>query len=231
MLDRLGKVRSTTLAVGIVTTTSLVLAGCGGSSDNGEAKKTGPQVAADAAAAVKSAGGFHVSGTVDQSGQPSTVDLQIQNNDVSGTISLAGAKLSLIIVNGKAYIKGDTKFWTGNNVPAQTAALLNGRWVAAPASSASEFSNLTAAGLANDLQHPTDSSFTDPVHKAKLNGKSVVVVTQKNGSLLYVAATGKPYPVRIVNKGTSAGTSDFSNWGQTQPIKTPPSPLDLNSSS
>ena len=231
MLDRSGKARRATLAVGVVTTTSLVLAGCGGSSDNGEAKKTGPQVAADAAAAVKSAGGFHVSGTVNQGGKPSTVDLQIQNNDVSGTISLEGAKLNLIIVNGKAYIKGDTEFWTGNNVSAQTAALLNGRWVAAPASSTSEFSSLTAAGLASDLQHPTDSSFKTPVHKAKIDGKNVVVVTQQDGSELDVAASGKPYPVRIVNKGSSAGTTTFSGWGQTQPITTPPSPLDLNNAS
>lgn len=231
MLDRRGKVRSTTLAVGIIASASVLLAGCGGSSDNGEAKKTGPQVASDAAAAIKSSGAFHVAGTMTEAGKASNVDLQIQNNDVSGTITLDGAKLNLIVLNGHAYIKGDSKFWTSNNVPAQTAALLNGRWVTAPPSSASEFKDFSASGVADDLEHPTDGDFQNAVRKAKVDGKDVVVVTQKDGSELDVAAKGKPYPVRTVSKGDQTGTLTFSGWGEKQPIKTPPSPLDLSKAS
>jgi hypothetical protein len=231
MLNRSGKVRGTTLAVGIgAAAASLVLAGCGGSSDNGEAKKTGPQVASDAAAAIKASSAFHVAGTVTEDGKPSSIDMQIQNNDVSGTMTMQGAKLNLVIVGGKVYIKGDSKFWSSNNVPAQTAALLGGRWVIAPASSADEFKTFSATGLADDFEHPTDGPFQNDVHKAKVDGKSVVVVTQKDGSELDVAAKGKPYPVRAVSKGDQTGTLTFSGWDQTQPIKTPPSPLNLDNS-
>lgn len=228
MRNRSGKIRGTTLAVGIGAAAALVLAGCGGSSDNGEAKKSGPQVAADAAAALKAAGAFHVVGTMTQDGKPSNIDLQIQNNDVSGTMTLDGAKVELVVLGGKAYIKGDSKFWTSNNVPSQTAALLNGRWVAAPASAASDLADLSANGLAKELQNPTDSPLTDPVHKAKVDGKSVVVVTQKDGSELDVAAKDKPYPLRIVNKGDQAGSLNFTGYGEKKPIKTPPSPLNLD---
>lgn len=226
--DGLWRVRRGTLAVGVgVAATSVILAGCGGSSDNGEAKKTGPQVASDAADAMKAAGAFHIAGTMTQSGKPTSVDLQIQNNNVSGKMTLDGASFNLVIVNGKAYIKGDTKFWTASGVPAQSAALLNGRWVSAPSSTSSDFSELTADGFAKELKNPSDGAINTQVHKAQVNGKDVVVVTQKDGSELDVAAKGKPYPLRISNKGES-GALTFSGWGQTQPITTPPSPLDLN---
>ena len=56
----------------------------------------------------------------------------------------------------------------------------------------------------------------------RVSGVLIVVDSE-----LDVAAKGKPYPVRISNKGES-GALTFSGWGQTQPINTPPSPLDLN---
>jgi hypothetical protein len=226
--DGLWRVRSGTLAVGVgVAATSVILAGCGASSDNGEAKKTGPQVASDAADAMKAAGAFHIAGTANEGGKPMSVDLQIQNNDLSGKLTLDGASFNLIVVNGKAYIKGDTKFWTASGVPAQSAALISNRWVLAPSSTSADFSQLTADGFAKEFKNPSDSAIQTTVRKAKVDGKNVVVVTQKDGSELDVAAKGKPYPVRISNKGES-GALTFSGWGQTQPINTPPSPLDLN---
>lgn len=229
--DGMRRVRCSTLVVGVgVAATSVILAGCGGSSDNGEAKKTGPQVASDAADALKTAGAFHISGTMTSDGKPTSVDLQIQGNSASGKMTLDGATFNLVIINGKDYIKGDTKFWTTSGVPAQSAALLNGRWVTAPSSTSSDFAQLTADGFAKELKNPSDGTIQNPVHKAKLDGKDVVVVTQKDGSEMDVAAKGKPYPQRISNKKES-GALTFSGWGERQPIKTPPSPLDLSNAS
>jgi hypothetical protein len=223
------QVRRTSFALGIgLVATSVVLAGCGGSSDNGEAKKTGPQVASDAAAALKAAGAFHVAGTVKDNGKPASIDLQIQDSDVSGTMALNGAKLDLVIVNGKAYIKGDNNFWQTNGVPSQTAALLDGRWVTAPSSASTDFKQFSATGLATELEHPSNSPIQTQVHKAKVDGKDVVVLTEKDGTEIDVAATGKPYPLRVIQKGTETGTLTFSGYGKQQAITTPPSPLDLN---
>jgi hypothetical protein len=57
----------------------------------------------------------------------------------------------------------------------------------------------------------------------------VVVTTQKDVGELDVANTGKPYPLRITNKGTESGALTFSDFGTKQPITAPPSPIQVSS--
>ena len=61
--------------------------------------------------------------------------------------------------------------------------------------------------LAEQLRHPTGATIEDAVSSGTLNGQKVVVVTQTDGSVLDVAATGTPYPLRTVDKGNNPARS------------------------
>ena len=82
--------------------------------------------------------------------------------------------------------------------------------------------------LTDELRHPTDGKVEDAVHTGTLHGKKVVVVTQTDGSTLDVAATGTPYPLRTVDKGSNAGTFEVSDFGKKVTITAPSGALDLS---
>jgi hypothetical protein len=66
--------------------------------------------------------------------------------------------------------------------------------------------------------------------RGDVNGQPAIIVTQKDGSQLYVANIGDPVPLRIVNKGTTPGTLNFTDYGKTQQITAPPGAVPLPSS-
>jgi len=213
--------------VAVVGLAAVLLTACG-SSDNGESGKKGPQVAADAANALEKAGGAHLSGTGTQDGKPMQLDVTVVGADATGTVTMDGAKLDLVNVGGKLYIRASGDFWTQNGVPATAVTLLDGKWVILPADSAGELSQFSVKGLADELRHPSNGSIKDAVHTDTVDGKKVVVVTESDGSTLDVAATGTPYPLKIVDKGSEASTITASDFGKKTKITAPSDALDLS---
>jgi len=213
--------------VAVVGLAAVLLTACGGS-DNGESAKKGPQVAADAANALEKAGAAHLTGTGTQDGKPMQLDVTVVGADATGTVSMDGAKLDLVNAGGKLYIRASGDFWTQNGIPASAVSLLDGKWVILPADAAGELSQFSLKGLADELRHPTDGKIKDAVHTATVDGKKVVVVTQSDGSTLDVAATGTPYPLKIVDKGSEASTITASDFGKKTKISAPSGALDLS---
>ena len=213
--------------VAVVGLAAVLLTACG-SSDNGESGKKGPQVAKDAANALEKAGAAHLSGTGTQDGKPMQLDVTVVGADATGTVTMDGAKLDLVNVGGKLYIRASGDFWTQNGVPATAVTLLDGKWVILPADSAGELSQFSVKGLADELRHPSNGSIKDAVHTDTVDGKKVVVVTESDGSTLDVAATGTPYPLKIVDKGSQASTITASDFGKKTKITAPSGALDLS---
>ena len=61
-----------------------------------------------------------------------------------------------------------------------------------------------------------------------VKGKKVVGLTdQSQGGTLYVATTGKPYPVEIAKSGAGGGTLSFDRWNQAVSIAPPANAIDL----
>jgi hypothetical protein len=214
--------------VAVVGLAAVLLTACGGSGGNGESAKKGPQVAADAANALEKAGAAHLSGTGTQDGKPMQLDVTVVGADATGTVTMDGAKLDLINVGGKLYIRASSDFWAQNGIPAAAVSLLDGKWVILPADSAGELSQFSLKGLADELRHPSDGTIKDAVHTDTVDGKKVVVVTESNGSTLDVAATGEPYPLKIVDKGSEASTITASDFGKKTKIAAPSGALDLS---
>ena len=210
---------------------TVLVAGCGGSGSksNGEAKKAASQVLADALAAAQGASGVHVSGSIVSGGEPLTLNLALdKGTGGSGTMSESGLSFQLIRVGGKAYIKGSDAFYK-KFAGAGVAQLLHGKWLEGSATtgnlaaltSLTDISKLFNGALAS---HGTLSNGGETTYK----GQKVVAIkdTTKDG-ILYVAATGTPYPVAIVGANKS-GAIVFDNWGKTVTITAPKNAVDLD---
>jgi hypothetical protein len=213
---------------------AVLLAGCGGhkkaAKPNGEAAKPPDRVFADANAAATSASSAHVSGSVRSNGTPITLDLFMARKGAKGSMSTSGLKFDLIRIGDTLYIRGSDAFYkhfAGSGV----AQLLHGKWLKASAKQGRfrSLAPLTSLG----------ALFTEiGAHHGKLandgqttyRGAQVVAIRDSSdNSKLYVAATGKPYPVALVGgKASQSGTITFSDWNQPVSLSAPKSALDIS---
>ena len=87
---------------------ALLLTACGGRPLDG---KTGPEVAAAAADALEEAGSVQVSGTIEQDGEEGEVDLFLQGEDATGTLTMGGVAVELLSVGGQVYLRFGDDGW------------------------------------------------------------------------------------------------------------------------
>jgi hypothetical protein len=198
------------------------LAACG-SSGNGVASKTGPQILQAAAAALKSSKSFYASGSGTSGSQTLTLALHIfSNGDFNGTITDSGQKLNVVVVSPSAYIEATVAYWESNNVPASFAKTLENKYVKVPLAKMG-FDSLTYSTLAKQIVDPGPGKVVTG-STSTFAGQSVVAVnyigTGKNkgqSGTLYVATSGKAYPVQFRNFGGSGGTVTISDWNAASP--------------
>ena len=55
----------------------------------------------------------------------------------------------------------------------------------------------------------------------------VGLTDQTQGGTLYVATSGKPYPVKLAKGGAGGGTLTFDRWNQPVSITPPANAIDL----
>jgi len=168
-----------------------------------------------AAAALKAAKSVHVRGTALNQGKPLQADLRIQGNASSGTMEMQGVKTEIITIGSTTFLKTDQQTWKVLRVPAAAAQLLAGRWVKTRPEQVTGVTGFSLDNLAAQLVK-NDSPWESKVEQTTLGGNKVVVLSQQDGSKLYVANTGPPYPLRGEEKGSNAA-------GPTSPSTVPTS--------
>ena len=212
-----------------------LLAGCGGHGEtakpNGEASKPPGRVLADARAAATKADSAHVAGNVDSDAGPITLDLNtVRGKGAKGSMSTNGLEFDLVRIGDNAYIRGSDEFYKHFAGPA-IAQLLHGRWLKASVTNPRFRSllPLTSVGL---LLGKVSSSHGKLVNdgEATYKGADVVAVRDlSDNSKLYVAATGKPYPVAIVGgKQGLSGTVTFGDWNAHVSLSAPSGAIDIS---
>jgi hypothetical protein len=220
----------TILSSCLVLVLSLVaLAGCGSSSSgNGIASKSAEEILKESKAAAASASTVHVSGSVNSAGSPVTLDLKLAaGKGGTGEISLNGLSFKLILVGQTAYMSGSSAFY--NHIGGSAAAqLLAGKWLKVSAASG-EFA---AFGQLADMTKLLDSTLTSQGTLTKgatrtVNGQQAIAITDAKGGILYVATTGKPYPVEITKTGSESGKITFEDWNQPVDVAAPANSIDL----
>jgi hypothetical protein len=211
---------------------AIVLGGCGSSgssSGNGVASKTPPEIIAAAKRAADGASSVHVAGSIVSGGSPITLDLELlAGRGGRGRISENGLSFELIQVGGTAYISGSPAFYSHFGGPA-AAQLLQGKWLKAPATSG----NFATLGSLTNLSQLLNTALADHGTLAKgattsVGGQQTLSVTDvSHGGTLYVATTGKPYPLEITKSGASGGKILFDRWNTSVTLAAPKGSIDL----
>lgn len=208
-------------------------AGCGGSTKktNGIASKPADAIVAAALAATNSATSVHVSGNIPENGQLLSIDLHIAGSrGGSGWMAEKGTRADIIRIGSKAYMKGSAAFWRSFGGKA-AAQILTGRWIMGSATSG----NFASLAPLTDLHKFVGGMLSDHGKLVKgatttIAGRSVIAVsdTATQGSTLYIATTGQPYPVQLVATGKSAGKLTFDQWNAAVTLTAPKGAVDLS---
>lgn len=206
--------------------------------DNGIDKLSAQQIADRSRDALLSAHSLHLStrGTPGRGIPSMTLDLTLdRKGDCTGSVDLGSSQGSVRIVKrgNDVWVKPDADFWK-SQVPyggAAFAAILNGRYMKGSA----DDPRLRDVTHGCDLDtfrklvgdHADNEGGTlNKGRRTTLDGAPVVPVTRlRDGTTqtVYVAATGKPYPLRITVRGGGANAVvGLSAFDKPVPTATPP---------
>ena len=221
-------------ALALVLTAAL-LAGCGSSGKavkpNDEASKSATRVLADAKAAATSASSAHVSGSLKSSGTPITLDLSAaRGKGAKGSMAPGGLQFDLVQIGDAAYIRGTDAFWQ-HYAGAGIAQLLHSRWVKVSTSEPRFriLAPLTSISLLFDKVAASHGKLTNEGTKSYEGQQLVEIRDTSHQNRLYVAATGKPFPMAIVvGEKSQSGTVTLGSWNKSVSLTAPKGAIDIS---
>ncbi|MEU2673670.1 hypothetical protein ABZ622_33385 [Streptomyces sp. NPDC007164] len=215
-----------------------VLGGGAARADNGIDKLSAQQIADRSRDALLSTRSLHLSvrGELGDNSPPSSLELSLdRDGNCNGSVGLGHSQGSVRVVKrgDDVWVKPDANFWK-NQVPtggSAFAAILNGRYMKGSADDprlrdlAKGCDLDTFRKLVGD-NADNDRGTLNKGHKTMLDGAPVVPLTRmRDGRTLtmYVAATGKPYPLKITVQGNGTdAVVGFSAFDKPVPTTTPP---------
>ncbi len=182
-------------------------------------------------------GSVHISGNIKQGTTNIVLNLLVNGDgEGGGTFRQSGSNIQLKRVGPILYFNAPKKFWTTDGGKTQ-ATKYGGKWIEVSALD-SRFQSFDQFLNAGDLVTAVFQGHTTPLSVSKpttYQGKKVVIVSdvvvvsgKKSSGQMYIMATGRPYVLKIVDKGpTESGTILFSSYGNPKSISTPPEPINL----
>ena len=225
------------LALALVVTVAL-LAGCGSSGGksttakpNGEASKPPARVLADARAAAAKASSAHVAGDIKEGQTPITLDLStVRGKGAKGSMSTNGLAFDMVRIGDTVYVHGSDAFYK-HFAGAAVAQFLHDKWLKGSAThgrlqSLAPLTSLDGLFAVISSQHGKLVNDGPTTYK----GTQVVAIRDKSdGSRLYVAATGRPYPVALVSpKHGRSGAITFGDWNKPVSLSAPSSAIGID---
>jgi hypothetical protein len=212
------------------TLTLSVLAGCG-SSDNGVASKSAAEILTAARAAANGASSVHVISRASIAKAKSTMNAIFGRTEARVQSSLFNISYEVIRDGNTVYVKGNRAFnlglerRLGVKIPHNT-------WLKGSAQSG-ELSQITPeTELTQELPIIlAGSGQLAKGQKTKIDEQPAITLTQKHKlsiATLYIATTGKPYPLRLSKTGTESGQTTFTNWNKPVHVDPPASAIELS---
>jgi hypothetical protein len=216
-------------------------AGCGGGSSstsaassaaappNGVEAKDPAGILQAALAAAKGAKSVHIHGAGGSSGDMISLDMHyVAGQGAAGHITASGISFDTIRIGDKVYLKGGDDLWrkTGGEAAVQ---LFHDRWIVVPPTG----SNFSAFAQFTDLDQLV-SQLLQPEHTVtkgtptSVAGISVIGLQDGDSGTLYVATTGKPYPIEVAPGSGSTGSIAFDAWDQPYTLTAPPDAIDVS---
>ncbi|HVM57415.1 MAG TPA: hypothetical protein VMT74_08130 [Gaiellaceae bacterium] len=219
-----------TAGVTALVTAVVLLAGCGGSSSNGEAGKSAAQILTDTKAAALAASSVHYAGTINENGSKLDLDMQLASGKGGkGTITIGGHRIDIVRIGPKVYFKGDEAFYR-QFAGATAAKLFAGKWIMAPSTNGNFASFTPLTDMAKLFGLIKNEGKLAKGAESTVDGQKVIAITSSKAGTgtLYVATTGKPYPVELAGPSSSSGALHFSNWNGTVTLAAPSGAIDLS---
>lgn len=210
-----------------------MIAACGSSADNGVASKSPDAIVSSAKTAVEGVKSLHIYGTVESGSPAVTLDLHlVAGTGARGQVSQSGLSFRLISLGHTIYISGGPAFWQRFG-GAGAAQLLQGKWLKASIDSAdfASFAHLTNLHDLVDALLTGHGKLTRGTTTTIRGQRAVTVHDATMGGTLYVATTGKPYPLEIVSKGGTPGQTgghlSLDRFNEAVSLSAPANSIDL----
>jgi hypothetical protein len=198
---------------------------------NGVADKAPAEILRLATDAFRKAGSVRVKGNGTTKGSTFAIDMRMKGTGGGrGTVTVQHNLVEILRIGKDAYLKGDADFWKQQTGNAAAAELLKGKYLKAPG----DAPNLQSVLL---FTHP--GTFADKTMKAAgvvTKGEQRTVAGVQTVGLtftalnekvtLYVATTGKPYPMQLSTTGAAGETSSFDFIEYDKPLDLKPPPAD-----
>ncbi len=220
------------------------------------ASESPQQIVQAVAAAVHGAKGYQLNAVIHQTSGTERLNLIDAGGGAFDIQVEQGQETArIILISHKAYMKASTSFWVAQGVGKKLAQQLAPHWYKVPAS---EFTK--AAGGLRQFEPSTlaqcikqgNGQLTN-AGTATVNGQRAVILKGAGGEpgtgpgTVEIAATGKPYPLRITETGPTlaggtvnacndgkaskaTGTVTMSHWDKPPVVKAPPNPITLPNS-
>jgi hypothetical protein len=198
---------------------------------NGVASKPPAKILDEAKKALESATSVRMRGSIRQSGQPYSFDLVLSQKTAKGTMTapmegIKHASFDFVVTGGRMYIRSSTLWRKAGGAAA--ASLLNNRWVMLPKTSLSDFPFASTKAFTHSLESGSSGKARSVGAVTTVNGQPAIPV-KTSDSIVYVATTGKPYPLRIAPSSAKDGKGVADLFGYNEPVNitVPPNPIDV----
>ncbi len=212
---------------------ALAVSGCG-SSDNGVAEKSGKEILAASKAAATGATSVHVVSKGAQGRLTLSIDLTLTRDGGHGRVSFFGLDYEVIRIGDTVYVKGSPAFYAHLGSVLGTALHVpRGMWLKGPVNSGPLAPLAAFADRSGELNRllSTPGSVIKGA-STTVNGQKVIELkeaTKVYKGVLYVARTGKPYPVALVKNGRrEKGRTTFSEWDKPVSVTAPLPAVDID---
>jgi len=173
----------------------------------------------------------HVDGAGTSGGSPISIDLYlVAGVGGSGKISQSGLGFQIVRLRTRAYFNAGQPFWR-HYAGAAVASLFKGRWIEASATSG-QLASFTPITDIRELfaQILTTHGKLVLGTVSSFGGRPAFAIDDTtDGGVLYIAATGKPYPLAIrPSKARGAGLIRFDSWNGSFKITAPKNAIDYS---
>jgi hypothetical protein len=199
------------------------LTGCGSSTSNGITHKNATEILTAANAAAQSATSVHIEAHNAQGRLTLALNLDLTSNGGHAHITGLGVDFEVIRTGESLYVKGNPGFY--QRLGGAAAHAPPGSWLKAPAKSGPLAQFAAFTDLPGEVGRLLSSA--NPVTKGATtttNGQKAIELKQ-TGQLyagkIYIATTGKPYPIQITKTGRETGRTTFTNWNQPISLSAP----------
>jgi hypothetical protein len=187
--------------------------------------RTPEDIAGDASFLLWETRSARAQGTVTELGFPVEFDVRMQDGDFSARYVIRGEVASVVYAGGVSYARGTAGFWVAQGAAADAAASFDGVWLRVPGDVDLGQGDLSLLGIVNLLDPDSGVRYEDAVGYGAVADQRAVVLTQTDGTKVYVAPKSQQYVLRI--EESSGATINLSEFGQPQHVTPPPDPVDL----